>query len=214
MKPEDIEYQLSQLLDGELPAEQAQALRRRLAEDPALAEEYRRYQALEKGLGGMGRQTPSVDWELQRDSIRAVLEREALLKPLSAPWRSVVFRWSAAVSAAAACVVAGLLVLNWFVSGGPGRGQAAISVDFTIPKAHAGSALQVAMTASAAPAASGSILAVEYEEHSAGEQATAPAELSGGAWAWAERPGTVIVSAGVANPSQAQGTGFWGLDEL
>ena len=111
MEPkDDIEYQLSQLLDGDLPAEQAKALLRRMESDPALADQFRRYRALEAGLGELAEQMPAVDWEFQRESIRAALERESLLKPALPAWPGRVIRWSTRVAAMAAVVaVAGLI---------------------------------------------------------------------------------------------------------
>ena len=120
MKPEDIEFQLSQLLDGRLDDQEAQALREKIAHDPALAEQYRQYQALEGKLGAAGGEEMSVDWDLQRESIHATLERQSLLADKRDSVALRVFRWSAAIGAAAAVIAGIALTLHvvWPSSGG------------------------------------------------------------------------------------------------
>jgi anti-sigma factor RsiW len=109
MKPENMEFQLSQLLDGQLDDQQAQALRRQMAQDPALARQFRQLQALEAKLAELAGLTPSVDWELQRESIHSKLERHTLLAPGQNALLVRLLRWSAATAAAAA-VLAGLVL--------------------------------------------------------------------------------------------------------
>lgn len=109
---DDIEFRLSQLLDGQLDPQQEQALRGQLAEDPALAEDFRQYEALEGHLAALAERMPAIDWAVQRESIAAELEREALLGQPQRQWRSVVTRAVAGLSALAAClVIAGGLYL-------------------------------------------------------------------------------------------------------
>jgi anti-sigma factor RsiW len=209
---EDIEFQLSQLLDGELPEEQAAALRRRIAADPALAEQFRRYQALEEGLGRLGSEMPAVDWDLQRESIRSVLEREALLKPMSTPWRGVLFRWSAAAAAAAACVIVGLLTINWLVSGGWGAGKPMVTASIQQPPGVTGAGINVATVSPLGQSVPEGDLSVQYEGHPAGESSQGVNAPQADTWAWADQPGTIIISGG-ERESQPQAAA-WGLDEL
>jgi len=114
MKPDEIEFEMSQLLDGELSPEREAALRRRLGEDPALAEEYRLYKALDGTLSPPGEPLDEVDWDFQRESIRGVLEREALLTASGSFWPGRVVRWAVTVTAAAAAIaILALAVQQW-----------------------------------------------------------------------------------------------------
>lgn len=111
---EDIEFELSQLLDGELSAERARELRQRMAGDPALAEQFRLYQSLQAGIEAQADDLPAVDWNVQRESIRAALERDALLEMPVRIWPGRLMRWAAAGAAAAAMIVAAAMLWSLF----------------------------------------------------------------------------------------------------
>ncbi len=112
---ENLEYQFSQYLDGQLSPRAETKLKRRLAEDGDLSEELRRYTALNQHLQAMGRsELEAVDYDAQRAEIYAALERKALLE--GPPRRRLVLRPVFAVSAIAAAILilasAGLLTFR------------------------------------------------------------------------------------------------------
>lgn len=115
MNLDDIQFKLSQLLDGDLPEREASALHQRMAEDPQLAEEFRLYQAIEQNLAGAGADLPGVDWDSQRQSIRETLEREALLKDTQPIWAKKTFRWAAGVTSVAAAIMLMVLAMGRFL---------------------------------------------------------------------------------------------------
>jgi anti-sigma factor RsiW len=110
MKNDDLEFELSQLLDGDLPHDRAEAVLKRLGDDPGAAEQFRQYQAVEQALSGLSERLPDIDWDLQRDDINAELEREALLGRGASRWVGRVVRWSSMAAAAAAVLVAAVLL--------------------------------------------------------------------------------------------------------
>jgi len=96
--------ELTEYLDGQLSRRQALDLERRLAEDPALREELRRYAALEGQLSALGAAEPAgVDYDAQRQDILYALERKALLERRP-PVRIIRF-WPGVFAAAAAAAV-------------------------------------------------------------------------------------------------------------
>jgi len=101
----DLEFQISQYLDGQLSRRQAAMFERRLQRDEALRRELRRYTALESELSAMGQaELQDVDYADQRAEIMSALERRQLLEvPL--PRRRLVLRPVFAVLAAAAVLV-------------------------------------------------------------------------------------------------------------
>lgn len=125
MNLDHIQFKLSQLLDGDLPEREANALRQRMAEDPQLAEEFRLYQAIEQNLAGAGADLPGVDWDSQRQSIHETLEREALLKDAQPIWAKKTFRWAASVTAAAAAIMLMVLAMGRFLPSGSDSTQIA-----------------------------------------------------------------------------------------
>ena len=212
MKSSDIEYELSQLLDGDLPEERAEVLRRRLADEPALAEANSLYQSLDSALTGLAEEIPSVDWQLQRESIRAILERESLLKPPASMWRGRLFRWSAAVTAAAAAVVALILGVQWFISAGPPVPPRELVVDWRRPSAAwSGRDLssELLTPTSAAPLRG---LTVEFDRSGGDYLATVGTDGPRGPVS-AGRAGTIVVSA--AGPLRAPDESLvWELEGL
>lgn len=107
---DNLEYLISQYMDGQLTVRQEQGLRRRLEQDPALAEQWRQYQALDAQVSSVrAAALDAVDYAAQRSSIMGRLERKVLLE---GPKRRVlVLRpafWGA--MAAAAAVVLGVSV--------------------------------------------------------------------------------------------------------
>lgn len=207
MKRKDDQYLLSELLDGELPQEQADALRRRLAADETLAAEGRRYEALDGVLGEIGREMPEVDWELQRETIRAALVREALLRPLRRAWPGRLIRWTAGVSAAAAALVALALAVQWFMTG-PAGPVPEMAVKWLETESGGIPAMAHLIDPSPFTPAAG-VVEVAYAEPEEGpgleDIDTAPSPI---------RPGTIVVAAGgFSGPGPAQ-AGFGGFDEL
>jgi anti-sigma factor RsiW len=111
----DLEYRLSQYLDGQLPADDAEAMEKRLHEDPALREELRRYRRLESHLSRMRAELAGDDCRRQRASIMAAVERQALLVgPPRRAWRLRGGLWGGLAAAAVALIAAtvALLVLE------------------------------------------------------------------------------------------------------
>jgi anti-sigma factor RsiW len=82
MNNQDVEFLISQYMDDQLDSAQKLELERRVAQAPAVAEAFRQYRALEGHLTNL--ELPSldldgVDFDSQRSSIMANLERKALL---------------------------------------------------------------------------------------------------------------------------------------
>ena len=197
MKPKDIEQNVCELVDGLLPVEQAEEVRQRLAADPRLAEEHRLYQSLTSVLDEMAAEPmPLVDWELQRQTIQAAMERDALLTPSVSPWPRRLIRWSAAVTAAAAVFVALLLSRGLLIGPSAPPAPGGLEVAWVLPVAFGEGALDAAPVRPALPATEE--LAVAYSEPDgvgAGGRSLASALVR------PRRPGTIIISA--AGPTQA-----------
>ncbi len=104
MDNQDLEFQISQYIDGQLDPRQRQELEARLHADPAAAELLRQYKALQSHLGqldAMG--LDGIDFDSQRATIMASLERKALLT--SRQRRVFVLRPAFIGAVAAAAVV-------------------------------------------------------------------------------------------------------------
>lgn len=124
----DLEFLISQYLDGQLEGRQFADFERRLAEDPLLAGELARYETLEGRLSAMsGGGLEKVDFQAQRASIMSALERKALLTP--SRQRVLIFHpafWGA-VAAAASIVLAVFVGMKaWRPGTGPGPGPDSI----------------------------------------------------------------------------------------
>ncbi len=191
MKPDDIEFELSQLLDGELPAEQADALRQRLADDPALAEEYRLYKALDGTLSPAAEALEEVDWDFQRESIRGMLEREALLTAAGPSWHGRLMRWAATVTAAAAAIAVLVLAVQQFLPTAPET-----PVVPTPPGTQAGLVVIYVPPASALRAAP---LRVSFREPTAADLAAGPGIVSGALTRSAMPSRTILISTGAGS---------------
>lgn len=112
---DDPEFLLSQYLDGQLDARDEARMKRRLEEDPRLQEELRAYSALEERLGSLAEEEiDGVDYDLQRQSIMAALERRALLEGHGRGNLVLrpVFRVTAAAAALAIAIGAGLWIYS------------------------------------------------------------------------------------------------------
>ncbi len=119
---DDVEFALCEYLDGALSGREARRLQRRLAEDPDLADELKRYAALDEALASVAGAGPDgVDYDLQRAEVIAAIERRALLQP---PRRRVLRPVFGALAAAAALLIG---VMAWVVIVGrqtpPGPGE-------------------------------------------------------------------------------------------
>lgn len=208
MKQDDIEYRLSQLLDGDLPDAEKLDLQTRLDNDADLAEQQRLYQSLDDALAEWGEQVPPVDWNLQRETIGAALEREALLRPTATAWPGRVFRWGAVVSAAAAAVIVLTLGVQWLTSA---REQ---DSEFAVAWGSLGALSRGAEAVIEVPPAvptDGRELSVRYVESvgpSEGETGQTGLTVATG------RPTTIVVSAGGLGLRRPVESSLWGLDEL
>jgi len=183
-KPEKVEWELSQYLDGQLSSRQAAALEKRLAQDPQLRQELQRYVALEEHLSAMGREElAGIDYESQRSQIMAALERKGLLA--ARPRRVLIFRPVFGVLAAAAAVaIVATVALVLFGTKPPTQAP--------IAKAPLGPAPMVAVAGMLAPPAQRETkVSVQYPQMVREElppaQEEAPADIP---------PGTVAVSFG------------------
>ena len=113
-RDDEMQFQLSQYVDGQLSPEQAGGLEQRLERDPQLREELRRYRALEANLAAIGQAEPEgVDYDAQRERIMDELARRALLA--RRPARRIRLRPFLGGLAAAAAVV--LALTAWMVYG-------------------------------------------------------------------------------------------------
>jgi len=205
MKSKDIEQQLSELVDGTLPVEQAERVKRRLAADPALAEEHRLYASLAKVLDEMAAEpVPEVDWELQRQTIQSRMERAALLAPPASAWSRRLVRWSAAVTAAAAILAIALLGRWWLLAPGAGEPAPSLEVVWASPTTAADEGLAAGPVRPVAEATEE--LVVAYNP-SAGALAGPVQPVS--ALAAPGRAGTIIIS--VAAPAPAADWAWEGL---
>jgi anti-sigma factor RsiW len=116
---DNLEFELSQYLDGQLSGRRERRLERRLEQDPALREELKKYASLEGGLASLAqRELAGLDYDAQRGEVVRMLERKRLL---AAPRRAVIFRPVFAWGGGALAVAAGLLVGMWaWMSSGTG----------------------------------------------------------------------------------------------
>lgn len=111
--PQDnLEFELSQYLDGQLSRGRARRLERRIEQDPALREQLRKYAALEGRLSALGKGTlAGADYDGQREEVVRLLERRRLLE--ARPRRPVFLRpvflsFSGGLAAVAAALMVGL----------------------------------------------------------------------------------------------------------
>ncbi len=207
MKPhDDIEFQLSQLLDGQLSVREAQALRRRMEQEPALAEQFRQYQALQGELGALGPAELPVDLAFQRESIQAALERESLMAPERPAWSARLARWSALGAAAAAAVVLVVLGLQWLQ--GPPAPSAELAGAMVEPAPHANGTLEAGLVVPARARAGELVAAFRPATLAQSAPAGMPSALAGGP----DVVGTVVVSVGAPRPTPTNGMGFWLMD--
>ena len=114
----NIEFFLSQYLDGQLTPRQEQDLLGRLETDRDLAEQLRQYRALEEALPSVAAEAlAGVDYAAQRSSIMDRLERKSLLQ---VPQRRVLVlrpRFWGAMAAAAAILLGVSFGWRWLDKG-------------------------------------------------------------------------------------------------
>ncbi len=112
------EFLLSRYLDGDLPGRRRRRLEDRLAEDHALREELRRYEALEDALGRLGDAQVAGDDEFRamREDVSSALQRKIVMRGLQ---RDPV-RWGrpvlGALAAAATVTLVALATLSWLAN--------------------------------------------------------------------------------------------------
>jgi anti-sigma factor RsiW len=174
------EFELSEYLDGSLDADARRRVEARLADDAQLAEDLRRYRALEGHLAEMGDETPRrIPPELQRAEIMAAIERRMLLGGRRRrSWRGV-----AGGLAAAAAVLIAAAVGVWLFSGrepGDGPTRSVANVSLAPVSRTAGGEVQV------------SVSRPQFELM----PLAAPSEVRQGAWP----AGMVLVSVGDEPP--------------
>ncbi|NLX13922.1 MAG: hypothetical protein GXY44_09765 [Phycisphaerales bacterium] len=104
---EQDEFLLSQLLDGDLPAEQAEELHRRMELEPELRQVYAQLSEVNESLTGRRADQPVMQWDAFRreimDSIR--IESGSSRMPRLARWFRVGVSLAAAASIALAVVI-------------------------------------------------------------------------------------------------------------
>jgi anti-sigma factor RsiW len=133
---DNLEFELSQYLDGQLSGWRTRRLERRLEREPALRAALQKYASLEGHLADLaGRELAGVDYDSQRLEVGRRLERRALLeRPRRRP---VVLRpWflsAAGGLAIAAAVVAGALFLMSTPVGRPAPAGAEVSAMLVRP---------------------------------------------------------------------------------
>jgi anti-sigma factor RsiW len=78
---DNLEYELSQYLDGQLSGRRARKVQRELERSPELQEDLKKYAALDGLLTGAARQgAPGVNYDAQRAEVLRMLERRRLLE--------------------------------------------------------------------------------------------------------------------------------------
>ncbi len=114
----DLEFELSEYLDGNLPAHEAARLEKLLAEDNELRQQLQDYASLNEGLSKIGRaELEDIDYDRQRSEVMAAIERKVLLEGYPARRRQVAIRWMAGgLAAAAAVLIVASLALQLFRS--------------------------------------------------------------------------------------------------
>jgi anti-sigma factor RsiW len=145
---DNLEFELSQYLDGELSGRRARRMERRLEEEPALREDLKKYAALGEQLDALARtDVPGMDYDWQRSEVVRMLERKRLLD--ARPRRTIFFRpvfWGAGGAlAVAASVVVGIMAWMSSPAGpakAPGLPAPEISVALVMPAAAAQSQVQ------------------------------------------------------------------------
>ncbi len=144
---QNLEYQLSQHLDGQLDAEVRAKLQKRLAEDPELSRQWQRYTELDCQLDALsGEPLPEIDFDEQRERIVAAVERKALLEGY--PKRRWVIGTRSMAVAAAAMLLMGVAIGLWSLW--PGKvispqQQVAVAVLSEAPAGLAAGQLEVHM---------------------------------------------------------------------
>jgi anti-sigma factor RsiW len=181
---DDIEFELSQYLDGELSRRRARRLERRLEEDASLHATLQQYALLEGRLASLGEAgLAGADYDSQRAEIVRRLERQKLL---SRPTRRTVFlRPVFALSAGGLAVAATILLVALLWRGGAGP---------VLPAAGAEVAVMVMQPAAPAGCeASVSIRRLEDKDIRIAD-ATGDLDAEPSSWALGPPPGTVMVS--------------------
>jgi len=108
----ELEQMLSRLADGDLPADQAEKLRRQIDASGELRRLMGQYEALDEHLAAIGGEDLNgLDYDAQRGRIMAQLERKALLGELR-PRRRILRPVFAVMSAAAVVLIAASV---WFM---------------------------------------------------------------------------------------------------
>lgn len=114
----DVEFLLCQYLDDQLSRRQRQALETRLAEEPELREQLRKYQTLDDHLADLGDETPvGMDFDSMRTDVLAAVERKIIMQgpPKRRPW---IIRLGVGAAAAAAILLAVVSVVFLMPGGG------------------------------------------------------------------------------------------------
>ena len=112
-KDNELELLLCDYLDGQLGARRQAKLEKRLAADPELREELRKYAALDGHLAELaGGEVEGVDYERQRAEIVAAVERKVLL---DAPIRRPILLRPAFGALAAAAVLLLAVGAGWLL---------------------------------------------------------------------------------------------------
>ena len=198
---DNLEFLLSQYLDGQLDPQEMERLEDRLGSDLELRREFQRYAKLDEMLGEL-RSPPelaAVDFDAQRHEIMAALERKALLA--ERPRFNVIRMTFAGVGAlaAAAVIVAG----SWLIFHTPSGGSSPVArVEIVKPVSSSHGQAVASLAGPGLQDLNQAQVAVEYEQVPDNEFPLAAAERTPEAW---DAPTGTVLMVGVSprQPEQA-----------
>lgn len=189
---DNLEFLLSQYLDGQLDPQEMERMEDRLGGDLELRRELQRYAKLDEMLGEM-RLPPeleAVDFDAQRQEIMAALERKALLA--GRPRFNVVRMTFAGVGALAAAAV--IAVGTWLVIRTPTstiNSSPMARVEVVKPASSSHGQVVVSVVGPAIEDSNQAQVAVQYEQVPDNEFPLAAAEHK--PQTWAAPTGTVLM---------------------
>lgn len=105
----NLEFQITQYLDGLLNEDESAQLEAQLETDPALREIFDKYQALQSKLESLGEDLPEIDFDLQRQQIMGQIDSRNSARSVKLTRR--IFRPVFALTAVAAIVLISFGVL-------------------------------------------------------------------------------------------------------
>lgn len=200
---DNLEFQLSQYLDGQLSYGEAEAFLARLREHPELQAEMERYTRLDSLLGDLKQDgLPPVNFDLQRQEIMGHLERRVLLQPRTGV-RYIRVAFAGAMAAAAALLITAAAM--FFQPSGrvsvPIADVPVVTVNaIAMAKPEAVAQVQVTVIGSSAPSGA---LQVEYPRLQDTDFRLSPADAGEGSEISHNPPGTILMVGGSGRDRQA-----------